>query len=177
MNAMYVFLLGILLSIASSIAIAETDSNSSVEAVDGHGTKIKVERSHDESDGILGGHTSETKEEVVVDPEGLMNKTKESYERKVEVERDGDVSETVTSKDALGTEHTITRSKDVDSNFAGGTTATTTTKEVLDPKGLGNKQTAEIEKEVTTHVDGTKVETTLKKVNGDNVEETTKTIP
>lgn len=158
------------LVLSTALNVSADEGKLSYEKTDAHGTKVEVE--HDskrevDSDGDVEIKSNTTR---VTDPKGLMNKTKESNDTKAAVDADGEKDIEKKSVDAAGTLRKGNTEVDVDKHLDGGHTTTTEKTEVVDPKGLMNKETVKVTKEVRKNaagqVTGTNVE---KEVNGDEV--------
>ncbi len=119
-------------------------NESSEQRVDARGT-IEIENSHHR----------------IRDPIGLMNRTSESVNTVSKIRASGDRSETVASVDTNGTSRTYSTDTEVKKHRTGGKTEVVKSREVVDPKGLMNKQTTEIKEEVERKEDGSMVSRTL----------------
>lgn len=160
-----------LLFCSSSVCLADTHGKTTTETTDAAGTTVKTETEHSDKTGWTGTRKIENVAKSTTDPKGLGNKVTESAKVETVAQKDGDSSETKTSVDAAGTKHKSEVEQDVSKNWDGGTTTTTTHRAALDPKGLGNKQTAETKEKITRDASGKTSTEVTKKVNGETVEE------
>lgn len=167
----YSFILPALVLSLATAAHAETEAAIHSESVNSAGTTVTVDKSHENTVGFTGTRTIETESKVVTDPKGLNNKTKEITKIKQTIDKDGDTSREVLTVDAAGTKRESDTTVATSDNWGGGKTVTSTHTEIVDPEGLGNKQTVEVKKEVVTNADGT-TESTVKKVDGNVVSQT-----
>lgn len=151
-----------------AVANAQSESAIRTEVIDPAGTEIVRDSSHSEKRGLLGTKTTTSTSEITVDPKGLNNKTSRKVESETKVTKDGDVTERTTSLDEAGTERSVSRN--TETTKADDGTVTTKRKEEMevDPKGLGNKQSVEVEETVAKSPDG-KVTSRVKKLNGETV--------
>lgn len=105
---------------------------------------------------------------------------KESYQdsTKIEKDTDGNYNEKnkATLTDTAGTTTTSESEKNVSVDAKGNTDKTTTTKEVTDPKGMFNKKTVKTSNSEIVK-DGTVKTNKSMTVNGEVVENTSKTVP
>ena len=154
-----------------TLAFAENEADVHTESTNSAGTSVKTDKSHSDTVGLTGTRKIESDTERVTDPKGLNNKVKESAHAKTTIKSDGDVAQEATTVDAAGTKRHVANETDTSKNWSGGKTTTTTHTEVVDPKGLGNKQKVEVESEVATDAHGHTKHVT-KKVNGETVSET-----
>ena len=161
-------LLPVVICGVSIVAYAQNEGDSHSEVVDSAGTKTTIDKEHSDKVGLMGTHTTEMKGEKVVDPKGLNNKTKESYDQVTKVERNGDSEQKTTTVDAAGTKRELTTETDTSKNWTGGNTVTTTRTEVVDPKGMMNRQKTEIEEKVVTDSQGRPTSVT-RSLNGEEV--------
>ena len=84
----------------------------------------------------------------------------------------GDYSDSKTTKQANGTIEQESDKKSTKGHWTDkGKAVTTTRTHSMDPKGLGNKQSAEVTEKVDTHPNGDKTTTTTKSINGKTVSE------
>jgi hypothetical protein len=119
------------------------ESTRTTEQTTAAGTE-KTSKTKVDVDVDANGNVDKTvKKETVNDPKGMMNKTEENSETRIEEKDNGGYKQTTTRKhkDANGTSTTYKTVTDVNVNAAGNVTSTATTEKTVDPKGLMNETT------------------------------------
>ncbi len=165
-------ILGILLFTATAYADNKVEAKS--ESTDAAGTTVKIQESSEHKVDSDGNVKVESHYNKSTDPKGLANKTKEKSHSEVERKANGEYKETTESVDAHGTAHKYNAEKKIDNHLDGGKTTTVESSDVVDPKGLMNKKSAEIKEEVRRNAEGAvESKTVTKKINGKVVSETT----
>ncbi len=164
----------ILIALLSSAAVCVAeDSHLKASSTDSSGTTVTTEKTAKDSTGLLGNRKLETEERTVVDPKGLMNKTTTSRQIQEKTSPDSR-AQLKRSVDTAGTLREESTEKSVSKHWTdSGDTTTTTSRTTVDPKGLGNKQTAETKETVDRSPDGAKKRTVTKSLNGETVSENT----
>ena len=166
MKSMQITATCLLLTIVSS-AMAEdlTNSNTSNTKVT-QGLEVTNEKSNSvqvEKDVSV---KSETNLSTTVDPKGMSNKVTASKKRTRVDHKNGDYKDSTTVIHADGTVEKDTVERNTSKNLMdNGKTVSTSSSRVVDPKGLGNKESEEIIDKVDTNPDGTQERTVSEKSN------------
>ena len=150
-------------------AKAENKVNSHNESVDTAGAKTVTDVESEASVDSSGTTKIVSDYKGTHDPKGLMNKTKEFSHTESQIKANGERKDTVSSVDTDGTAVDYTAEVKVDKHLGGAETTTIKSKEVVDPKGLLNKHSAEITKEVIKNSKGAVVSSTVTKAVNDKV--------
>ncbi len=136
-------------------AYAENEVETNSSAVTPDGTSIDKTRSHSDKIGITGTRTIEDETKITTDPSGLRNKSKEKAYSKKTIKKDGDTAQETTTVDGQGTRRTTLSEVDTTKHLDGSVTTTASRKDTVDPRGMLNRRTTEVEESVTTEPDGT----------------------
>jgi hypothetical protein len=165
-----------LLTTPAAIVYADNSGNTHVTTTDAGGTTVTTKTSHSDSVGNKGERKETSNVQTEVDPKGMLNKemagTKEERVRKP----NGDFSEVKTIKHADGTMEKVSAERNTDKHWTDtGRTTTNTETHVIDPKGLGNKQSRELEEKVVVAPDGSSRKTVTDEVNSKVISEKTST--
>jgi len=109
-------------------------------------------------------------QKTVVDPKGMLNEKSAIVHTKREKKANGDFTNTNTIKKGDGTEVKESIDKSTEGHWTDkGKTTTTTHSKSVDPIGLGNKKTEEVEKKVITNSKGIEEINVTKKIDGETV--------
>lgn len=156
-----------------SSAIADNKASSYSTTTDADGTRVTIEKSSSDKTGWTGTKKFETDEKTTVDPKGPSNKKVSSTHFEQTTGPRGELNEKTIRKHANGTaETTVTENKTSKHWLDNGETTTSRRAHTVDPKGLGNKQTLEIEKKTERYADGSRKERVTKTIDGDAVSDT-----
>lgn len=148
-------------------AIAETKTDVHSVSTDASGAKIIVDKSTKTTVDSAGAIVTEKVTESTHDPKGLGNKTKVVAHTESKSLPNGDREDREKSVDSDGTVRDYSAEVKIKENDEGGATTVIESTEIVDPKGLLNKQFAETKTEIKTDAEGSVVGSTVtKKVNG-----------
>ena len=171
MKYIQVILLALLTS-PIAIAVSEDASNSSVKSTEVNGTTITTEQAHTNSVNAKGVTKSSENTKTVVNPKGMMNEQVSETHTERRAEPNGDFSNSTTVHHANGTDEKELDSKSTAKHWTNkGKTTTTSSKHIVDPKGLGNKHDHETREVVETNPDGSEKKTNTEEIDGNVVSE------
>lgn len=153
-----------------SIAMAEGSTEVKKSTTDSAGTTVTTENSRHEAVNSDGSDKVTEEAKTVVDPKGMMNEKSAIVQTEREKKENGDFTNSNTIKKADGTEVKESLDKSTASHWTDkGKTTTTTHSKSVDPIGLGNKRTEEVEKKVITNSKGVEEINVTKKIDGETV--------
>lgn len=142
---------------AKKKADGQFDAKTETKSTNAAGTTTKTTTKDSLDKTLTGSAKLTSKAETVTDPKGVGNTAKQESEVTITADDEGNSEKKTTSHsvDAAGTTHKKTTATEVDAKADGTKEIITSKKEVVDPKGLGNKTVVKNETVKTQHPDGT----------------------
>jgi hypothetical protein len=149
--------------------------SSTFESTDSAGTTIKSKVEENETIGLTGKRKTSARVETVQDPKGLGNKSWAKGESNTVTDAHGNVTRDTEGRavNADGTMHNTDETVKSSRNADGSSEMKLSKKEVIDPKGLMNRQTVKTEEIVKHAANGAESRTVKKELNGKTVQEET----